>query len=72
MDLMFESLNFRAGPLGSIFLSHPIKSGPSAGKTATAAMSESLVGSSSEVNSPVSFTTTKNIEDTIEELDEIM
>jgi hypothetical protein len=36
------------------------------------AISESSVGSSSEVNSPVSFTTTENIEDKIEELDETM
>jgi hypothetical protein len=35
------------------------------------AMSESLVGFSSEVNSPVSFAMT-TIEDKIEELDEIM
>jgi hypothetical protein len=36
------------------------------------AMPESSVGSSSEVNSPVSFTTTENMEDKIEELDEIL
>jgi hypothetical protein len=36
------------------------------------AISESLVGSSSEVNSLVSFTMTENIEDKIEELDETM
>jgi hypothetical protein len=42
----------------------------SIGTTATIAMSESLVGFSSEVNLPVSFTTT-SIEDKIEELDEI-
>jgi hypothetical protein len=35
-------------------------------------MLESSVGSSSEVNSPVSFTTTEKIEDTIKELDETM
>jgi hypothetical protein len=35
-------------------------------------MSESPVGSSSEVNSPVSFTPMENIEDTTEELDKIM
>jgi hypothetical protein len=35
-------------------------------------MSESSVGSSSEVNSPVSFATTKNIGGKIEELDETM
>jgi hypothetical protein len=72
MDLTFGSLNFCVGSLGSIRLSDPTKSGPSAGKTATAAMSESSVGSSSKVNSPVSFTTTENIEDKIEELDEIV
>jgi hypothetical protein len=38
----------------------------------TAAMSESSVGSSSEVNSPMSFTMTENIEDKIKELDETM
>jgi hypothetical protein len=35
------------------------------------AISESSVGSSSEVNSLVSFTTTKNMEDKVEELDEL-
>jgi hypothetical protein len=38
-----------------------MKSDPSASKTATIAMSESSVGSSSEVNSPVSFAITKKI-----------
>jgi hypothetical protein len=38
----------------------------------TVVMSESSVGSSSKVNSPVSFTTTENIKDKIEELDETM
>jgi hypothetical protein len=36
------------------------------------AISESSVGSSSEVNSPVSFTTKENTEDKVEELDETM
>jgi hypothetical protein len=36
------------------------------------AISESSVGSFSEVNSLVSFTTMENIEDKIEELDETM
>jgi hypothetical protein len=35
-------------------------------------MSESSVGSSSEINSPISFTPTENIGDATEELDEIM
>jgi hypothetical protein len=72
MDLTFGSLNFRVVSLGSIPLLDPTKSGLSVGKTATVAMSESSVGSSSEVNSPVSFTTTENTENTIEELKEIM
>jgi hypothetical protein len=72
MDLMIGSLNFHVGSLGTICLSDPTRSGPSAEKTASAAISESSVGSSSEVNSPVSFTLTENIQDTIEELDQIM
>jgi hypothetical protein len=35
-------------------------------------ISESSVGSSSEVNSPVSFTTMESMEDKIKELDKIM
>jgi hypothetical protein len=37
MDLTIESLNFRVGSLGLVRLSDPINSGPSAGKTASAA-----------------------------------
>jgi hypothetical protein len=59
MDLTIESLNFHVGSLGMIRLSDPTRSGPSAGKTASAARSESSVGSSSEVNSPVSFELTE-------------
>jgi hypothetical protein len=72
MDLTIGSLHFRVGSLGSIRLSNPTKSDPSAGKTVTMAISESSVGSSSEVNSPVSFTTMENIEDKIKELDKTM
>jgi hypothetical protein len=71
MDLTIGSLSFRVGSLGSIRLSDPMKLDPSAEKTTTMAISESSVGSSSEVNSPVSFMMTENIED-IEELDETM
>jgi hypothetical protein len=49
-----------------------MKSDPTVGITTTMAISESLTGSSSEVNSPVSFTAMENIEDTIKELDEFM
>jgi hypothetical protein len=55
MDLTIESLNFRVGSLGSIHLSDPAKPGPSASKSKTETMSESSEGSSSEVNSSVSF-----------------
>jgi hypothetical protein len=72
MDLMIRSLNFHVDSLGTIRLSVPTRSGPSAEKTTSAAISESSVGSSSEVNSPVSFMLTKNIHGTIEELDQIM
>jgi hypothetical protein len=37
MDLMIESFNFRIGSLGSLRLSDPISSIPSASKTAVAA-----------------------------------
>jgi hypothetical protein len=72
MDLMIRSLNFHVSSLHSIRLSNPTKSDPSAGKIATMAMSESSVGSSSEVNSPVSFTMMENMEDKIKELDKTM
>jgi hypothetical protein len=55
MDLTIRSLNFCVGSLGSTRLSDSTKSDPSAGKTGTIAISESRVGSSSEVKSPVSF-----------------
>jgi hypothetical protein len=60
MDLTIGSLNFRVDSLGSIRLSDQMKSDSSAGKTVTMAISESLVGSSSEVNLPVSFAMTEN------------
>jgi hypothetical protein len=59
MDLTIGSLNFHVGSLGSIRLSDPAKPGPSASKSKTVAMSESSEGSSSEVNSPVSFAATE-------------
>jgi hypothetical protein len=72
MDLTIGSLSFRVGSLGSIRLSDLTKSDPLAEKTTTMAISESSVGSSSEVNSSVSFTTRENIEYKIEELDKTM
>jgi hypothetical protein len=55
MDLTIGSLNFRVGSLGLIRLSDPTKPGPSASESKIVVMSESSEGSSSEVNSPVSF-----------------
>jgi hypothetical protein len=55
MDLMIGSLNFRIGSLGSIRLSDSAKPGLSARESKTIVMTESSVGASSEVNSPVSF-----------------
>jgi hypothetical protein len=57
MNLTIGSLNFRVGSLGSIRLSDPVLTDPSASEAKIAAMSESSVGSSSEANSPVSFAT---------------
>jgi hypothetical protein len=72
MDLTIESLNFHVGSLGSIRLSDPVKSDPSAREAKTIAMSKSSVGSSSEANLPVSFATTKIAGEKITELDETM
>jgi hypothetical protein len=71
VDLTIGSLNFWVGSMGSIRLSDLTKLDPSAGTTATMAISESSTCFSSEVNSPVSFVT-KSIEDKIEELNKIM
>jgi hypothetical protein len=60
MDLTIGRFNFHVGSLGSVRLLDPINSGPPAGKTMMAATSDTLVGSSSEVNSPVSFKPMKN------------
>jgi hypothetical protein len=72
MDLTIGSLNFHVGSLGSIRLLDSMKSDPSASKTMTIAKSESSEGSSSEVNLPINFATTENIEGKIEKLDETM
>jgi hypothetical protein len=59
MDLTIGSLNFRIGSLGSIRLSDPTKTDPSASEPETIAMSESSEISSSEVNSPVGLAEAK-------------
>jgi hypothetical protein len=72
MDLTIGSLNFRVGSLGSIRLSDPAKPDPLASKSKIVTVSESSVGSSSEVNSPVSFASTEIEEGKIAEVDETM
>jgi hypothetical protein len=70
MDLTIGSLNFRVGSSGLTRLSDPAQLDASASKTKTIVTSKSSVGSSSEVNSPVSFTTAENTGEKIEGLDE--
>jgi hypothetical protein len=70
MELTIGSLSFYVGPLGSNLLSDPAKSGPSASKAKRITISGSSVGSSSEVNSPVSLTTTEDTQERLEEFDE--
>jgi hypothetical protein len=72
MDLTIESLNFRVGSLGSIRLSDLAKPGSSASESKTVVVSESSVGFSSEVNSPVSFAATEILEGKIAEVDKTM
>jgi hypothetical protein len=70
MELTFGSLSFYIGPSGSTRLSDPTKSGPSASKTERITTSGSSMGSSSEVNSLVSLTATKDMKEKLEEFDE--
>jgi hypothetical protein len=69
MELTIGSLSFHIGPSGSTRLSDPTKSGPSASKTERITSSGSFVGSSSEVNSPVSLTATEDMIETLEEFE---
>jgi hypothetical protein len=70
MELTIRSLSFYVGPSGSTRLSDPAKSGPSTSKTERITMSGSSVGSSSEVNSPVSLTAKENMQKKLEEFNE--
>jgi hypothetical protein len=72
MDLTIGSLNFCVRSLGSIRLSDPAKPGPSASKSKTETTSESSEGSSSKVNSPVSFAEIETEERKFAEGDETM
>jgi hypothetical protein len=70
MELTFGSLSFYIGPSGSTCLSDLTKLGPLASKTERITASGSSVGSSSEVNSSVSLTSTEDMIKTLEEFDE--
>jgi hypothetical protein len=70
MELTFGSLSFYIGPSGSTRLLDLTKSGLSASKTERITTSRSSMGSSSEVNSPVSLTATKHMKEKLEEFDE--
>jgi hypothetical protein len=69
-ELAIGSLSIYVGPSGSTRLLDPTRSGASASKTKTITMSGSSVGSSSEVNSLVSFAATENTQKKREEFDE--
>jgi hypothetical protein len=72
MELTIGSLSFCVGLLDSIRLLESTKLDPSASKIKTITMSRSSVGSSSDVNSPVSFATAEDTGEKIEKLDETM
>jgi hypothetical protein len=69
MELTIGSLSIYVGPSGSTRLSDPAESGPSVSKAKTITPSGSSVGSSSEVNSPVSFAAKENTKKELEEFD---
>jgi hypothetical protein len=70
MELMIGSLSFYIGPLGLTHLLDLTKLGPSASKTKTITISGSSVGSSSEVNSPVSLAAAENVQKKLREFNE--
>jgi hypothetical protein len=70
IELTIGSLSFYIEPSGLTRLSDPAKSGSSASKTKTITKSGSSVGSSSEVNLPVSLAATENLQKKLEEFDE--
>jgi hypothetical protein len=69
MELTIGSLSLYIGLSGSTRLLDPAESGPSASKAKTIALSGSSVGSSSEVNLPVSFAATENTKKELDEFD---
>jgi hypothetical protein len=68
MELTIRSLSFYVEPSGLTRLLDPAESGLSASKIKTIIMSGSSMGSSSEVNSSISFEATENTQKKIKEL----
>jgi hypothetical protein len=71
MELTIRSLSFYVRPSGSTRLSDPAELGPLASNSKTITVSGSSVGSSSEVNSPVSLEATGSTQEKSKELDGI-
>jgi hypothetical protein len=69
IELTIRNLSVYIGPSGSTRLSDPTRLVLSASKTKTITMSGSSVGSSSKVNSPVSFAATENKQKKLKEFD---
>jgi hypothetical protein len=70
MELTIGSLSFYVGPSGSTRLLDPAKLGPSESKAERITIFGSSMGSSSEVNSPVSLTATGDMQKRLEKFDE--
>jgi hypothetical protein len=70
MESTIGILSFYVEPSGSTRLSDPAESGPSASIAKKITLSGASVGSSSEVNSPVSFAAIENTKSGLEKLDE--
>jgi hypothetical protein len=71
VELTFGSLSFYIRPSGTTRFSDSMKSVPSAGKTERLTVFGSSIGSSSEVNSPVSLAALENLQGKFEKPDEI-
>jgi hypothetical protein len=69
MELTIGSLSFYVRTSGSTRLSDPAESGPSANKSKSTTLSGSSVGSSSEVNSPISFAAKESMKKELKKLD---
>jgi hypothetical protein len=71
MDLMIGSFKFCVGSLGSLRLSDPIPLGPSTGKTAAAATSETSIVSTSKLNSLANGKLAESKRNIVDEFDKI-